>query len=43
MSAPLLYIASALADVLHAADISAAVGLTRTMSELAVAAAAIKL
>ena len=41
MSALLMYIASAWADVLHAAEDAAAVGLTRTMSELAVDAAAI--
>ena len=40
MSALLMYIASAWADVLHAAEVAAAVGLTRTMSELAVDAAA---
>ena len=40
MSAPLMYIASAWADVLHAAEVAAAVGLTRTMSALAVDAAA---
>jgi hypothetical protein len=38
-----MYIASALADVLHAADVAAEVGRTRTMSALVVAVAVIKL
>ena len=42
MFALLMYIASAVADVLHAADIADAVGLTRTMSALAVDADAIE-
>ena len=38
-----MYIASAVADVLHAADVAAEVGLTRTMSALMVDAATIEL